>query len=401
MASRVFCARPSAARDGVDIGARTERGFDGSKVAGHVIDRSREGPAEQASDDPGPRHAFVGSQPVKGGGLHLVEIDVRALHTPSSVAVDPSDVRRAREGADLLARILKAPVIAVVIGQYTPDPVLVAAHGTLGRAAASPEPTMTTAPAAPSRLPRRRWRTALLVVAGLLVIAAAAFVGWASTARPADPEALTAAAADPEVEVTEVDGRVIVRPADGTAEVGVVFYPGARVAPAAYVATWAPVVAATGVEVHIPAMPLNLAVLAPQRAADVIAAEPGIARWWIGGHSLGGAMAGVHAGAAAPGTFDGVILWASFTTERAGLAARDDLLVASITGSRDGLSTPARIAERRDRLPAAALVTEIDGMNHAQFGRYGPQRGDLPAMISDTEAQAALTAATVAALDDG
>ena len=31
---------------------------------------------------------------------------------------------------------------------------------------------------------------------------------------------------------------------------------------------------------------------------------------------------------------------------------------------------------------------EIEGGNHAQFGNYGPQKGDLPATISAEEQQA-------------
>ena len=33
-------------------------------------------------------------------------------------------------------------------------------------------------------------------------------------------------------------------------------------------------------------------------------------------------------------------------------------------------------------------VVEIEGGNHAQFGNYGPQKGDLPATISAEEQQA-------------
>jgi len=45
-----------------------------------------------------------------------------------SVTVARNDVRRARERADLLARIVDTPVIAVVAGDYVPEPVAAAAQ---------------------------------------------------------------------------------------------------------------------------------------------------------------------------------------------------------------------------------------------------------------------------------
>ena len=41
-------------------------------------------------------------------------------------------------------------------------------------------------------------------------------------------------------------------------------------------------------------------------------------------------------------------------------------------------------------------MVEIEGGNHAQFGNYGPQEGDLPATISAEEQQAQ----TVEAISD-
>lgn len=242
--------------------------------------------------------------------------------------------------------------------------------------------------------PRARW--VLLAVLGLLAIGLLGVVVWASLARPPEPGPLEAALADPAVEVT-LGGVVELRPSGVAPTRGVVFYPGARVSPEAYVATWAPIVAATDVLVLIPSMPLNLAVLDRSRAGDLIAATEDIERWWVGGHSLGGAMAASWLGDQPPGTVEGLTLWAAFATEGAGLRSRTDLTVLSVSGTRDGLATPADIAERRDLLPPDAIMVEVEGMNHAQFGRYGPQGGDRPPTISDDQAQSALTEAHVAA----
>jgi len=242
-------------------------------------------------------------------------------------------------------------------------------------------------------------RLASFVLVGLLVAAIVAFVVWASLAAPAEPGPLQAALADPAVEVTQ--GPVVeLRPAGVEPTRAVVFYPGARVHREAYIATWAPIVAATDTLVLIPRMPLNLAIFGRNRATSLREDHPGIDTWWVGGHSLGGAMAASHVGGQEPGTVDGLVLWAAYTLESAELATRDELEVLSVSGSRDGLSTPADIAERRELLPPDAVLVEVVGMNHAQFGRYGPQRGDLPPTISDDQAQSALTRANVAALRD-
>ncbi|WIB35932.1 alpha/beta hydrolase [Curtobacterium sp. MCJR17_043] len=55
-----------------------------------------------------------------------------------------------------------------------------------------------------------------------------------------------------------------------------------------------------------------------------------------------------------------------------------DLDVLSVSGSRDGLSTPEDVAAVRDLLPASATMTEVAGADHAAFGAYGAQPGDLP-----------------------
>ena len=46
-----------------------------------------------------------------------------------------------------------------------------------------------------------------------------------------------------------------------------------------------------------------------------------------------------------------------------------------------------------DKIDYTENVVEIEGGNHAQFGNYGPQKGDLPAAISAEEQQAQALAA--------
>jgi hypothetical protein len=228
---------------------------------------------------------------------------------------------------------------------------------------------------------------AALALALLLVLAVGGFAVWALNPYQAQPQALREAADTPGVEVSATDDAVVVTSTHAPPEAGVVFYPGARVAAEAYAAPWARIAADSAVRVVIPRMPLNLAVFDTDRADSAIADHGGgVDAWYVGGHSLGGAMAASHLGGRTDETVLGLVLWGSYATEGAGLAGRDDLAVVSVTGSRDGLSDPATVEENRANLPADAHTYEIQGMNHAQFGAYGEQRGDDPADIGDAEA---------------
>jgi hypothetical protein len=239
---------------------------------------------------------------------------------------------------------------------------------------------------------RRPWRGVIVVVTLLVV----SLVGWWTIGAPdADQAAVLAVEVDAEVEVVREDGLLALHPAAGPSTRAVILYAGARVDPAAYLATMRPLVAATGVSVYLPSFPLRLAVLAPGRAARVRAAHPEVTEWWIGGHSLGGAMAAGHVADSAPGTFRGLLLLAAYPPGD-GLADRDDLVVLSLVGGQDGLTTVVDVARRRELLPPAAQVIVLDGVNHSQFGRYGPQAGDGLAAIDDGTATRMIADALIA-----
>ncbi len=164
---------------------------------------------------------------------------------------------------------------------------------------------------------------------------------------------------------------------DGVA--GFIFYPGGRVAPEAY-APLARALAENGVLAVITPMPMNLAILNPDAAAAVIAAYPRVDRWIIGGHSLGGVMAARFA-YHHPDLAAGLLLLAAYPEAQIDLS-QSELAVTVMVGDRDGLTTVPEIEASFVRLPPHARNILIAGGNHAQFGWYGPQSGDLPAGIS-------------------
>ena len=70
------------------------------------------------------------------------------------------------------------------------------------------------------------------------------------------------------------------------------------------------------------------------------------------------------------------------------------LPVLSILGSEDGVVNRERLSAGEQFAPGGVQTHVIPGGNHAQFGSYGPQKGDGTALISPAE-QWAETAALI------
>ena len=102
--------------------------------------------------------------------------------------------------------------------------------------------------------------------------------------------------------------------------------------------------------------------------------SPDNQHWYSAGHSLGGAMASRFA-ADHPEEIDGLILLGAYLY--GDYPPADTLTVyGSLNQSVE------------DEIDYTENVVEIQGGNHAQFGNYGPQKGDTPATISAEEQQA-------------
>lgn len=167
---------------------------------------------------------------------------------------------------------------------------------------------------------------------------------------------------------------------------GMVFYPGGKVEHTAY-APLMQALAEAGITCVLTEMPFDLAVLdvdAAQRAREAVT---GIERWYIGGHSLGGAMAANYA-AAHPDEYDGLILLAAYSTKDLKYSG---LKVVSLYGTEDKILNREKYEKYWENLPENAVELVLDGGNHAQFGSYGPQDGDGTARVS-AEKQTAWTA---------
>ncbi len=214
----------------------------------------------------------------------------------------------------------------------------------------------------------------------IILLLAGGFLVYAGIYYRADATALAALNSDDAVSVTPASyGWFFDGP---SAENALVFYPGAKVEETAY----APLLhklAQEGMDVCLVKMPLRFAFFGANKA-DAVMKVYEYEHWYIGGHSLGGAMAAEYA-AGHSDQLTGLILFAAFPTKQ----ISDALLEISIYGSEDRVLNMAKIEAGRALAPAEYYEYEIAGGNHAQFGNYGIQKGDGAAKITGPEQQQA------------
>lgn len=159
-------------------------------------------------------------------------------------------------------------------------------------------------------------------------------------------------------------------------DIALIFYPGGNVDPYAY-EDLCNSLAENGIPVIVARMPMKLAIFGINRANGIIKDYPDVDHWYIGGHSLGGAMAAIWT-AKHQDDVDGVIFLAAYSTKDL------EVPVLSIYGSNDGV---LNMKSYQKNFPHLSDVKEyiIEGGNHCQFGSYGFQKGDNEASISYEE----------------
>lgn len=209
----------------------------------------------------------------------------------------------------------------------------------------------------------------------------------------ADEHALAALESDARVRVDQ--GKDIVfRPQNIEPSLGVILYPGGRCDARAYAPVMRPL-AAAGALVCVPNMPLRLAVMDANRATKIMAANPAIERWIIGGHSMGGAMAAAWV-YKNPDVMQGLFFMGSYPSSMHAMPDAD-IPVAVLYGTRDFITRKSEFDASHERLPAHAEYVGIEGGDHYQFGSFG--NVDVTATLSRDEQQAQTIAALQSFVD--
>lgn len=217
----------------------------------------------------------------------------------------------------------------------------------------------------------------LLAILAVLLLGAGGMALFLSDAYEPLPEIGDYLSAGGAVAVSEIDdGFFLDGPGEGDA---LIFYPGAKVEAAAYIPLMYRL-AEGGVDVFLIDMPCNVAVLGINRADD-IPDTYNYEHWYIGGHSLGGAVSAIYA-AKHPDDLDGLVLLAAYSTKD---LRESKLRVLTVYGTEDGVLNRDKLRSDESLLPADAATVVIEGGNHAQFGCYGPQKGDGTPLISAEE----------------
>ncbi len=183
-----------------------------------------------------------------------------------------------------------------------------------------------------------------------------------------------------EVEITSYNGYNLYSKKNVEASSLYIFYPGALVEDKAYQGL-AETIALENIDVAVVSMPFNLAFFGMNKANDVIGDLPHYGSYYLGGHSLGGAMAGSYESKDTSNKIKGMILLASYVT------SKQPSLVECLTirGSEDKVLKSDKYEENRNYFSSKYVEYTIPGGNHGNFGNYGHQSGDGEASITNEE----------------
>lgn len=226
--------------------------------------------------------------------------------------------------------------------------------------------------------PMQRSRRILLGLLISITLIAGISLAYLLPYAHAEESAMACMAGTASVSVTEAEhGYYFDGPGEETA---ILFVPGAKVDAKAY----APLLvrlAEGGADCYLYEPPFHMAFTAVPAAEEALADFPHN-HWYAAGHSLGGVSASACA-VKNVSRFDGMILLAAYPTK----LVPDGLAVCSIYGSLDTKLDKEAYEDCRKNFPADCEEVIIEGGNHAQFGDYGPQKGDSPAEITPEEQQ--------------
>lgn len=161
---------------------------------------------------------------------------------------------------------------------------------------------------------------------------------------------------------------------------GIIFYPGGKVEYTAYEPLLASL-AEEGYTSVLVKMPFNLAVFGESRADGIKEEYPNITKWYLMGHSLGGAIISQYASNHS-GDYEGLILLGAYPYKD---ISTTSLKLLNIYGSEDKVLDMSKYEGSKSKWPKSTKEYVIEGGCHAGFGMYGAQKGDGTPSITNEE----------------
>lgn len=217
----------------------------------------------------------------------------------------------------------------------------------------------------------KKWlKISLITIISLVLLLTGAFYIYVSDYYRADDVAIAVMQSEAAMHVQ--DNIVVLSPTTSS-DTALIFYPGAKVEHFAYLPILEKIKESSGITCILVKMPFNMAIFNANAADKIIDQFPEINNWYIGGHSMGGAMASNYASKHQE-KVKGLILLGAYIYGN--YPAENALTVYGTFNT--------SVAEK---INYTENIVAIEGGNHAQFGNYGKQKGDPDATISSVEQQ--------------
>lgn len=220
---------------------------------------------------------------------------------------------------------------------------------------------------------KRLFKKTAVVFLTIMILFITAFFIYTSIYYKAGDVAVNALNQDIKSGRAKEEKQYILLPSKTQTDTAFIFYPGGKVEATAYYPLLSKI-SSQGITCILVKMPFHLAVFNPAAADKIMEEFPDIKNWYIGGHSLGGAMASSYM-ASHPESLNGLILLGAYP-----YGDIDTQKALVLYGTMDDVLS-------REKIKGAADVIPIEGGNHAGFGNYGSQNGDGDALISGEDQQ--------------
>jgi dienelactone hydrolase len=195
----------------------------------------------------------------------------------------------------------------------------------------------------------------------------------------AEPIAIEAISIN-QLNIENLGDMVVFKPKVDNSKTGFIFYPGGKVENLAY-APLMEKIAEKGYTCVLLKAPFNLAIFDINGADRAMERVEHVTKWYVGGHSLGGAMSSEYAEKNSD-KLEGIIFLGSYPS---GDLSGTNLKMLSIYGSKDKVLNKEALEKSKVNEPAQTTFKIIEGGNHAYFGTYGEQDGDGKALITNAE----------------